>query len=254
MKSSKSTSANAKTKISWYRVGMKLPVWTLILAMMVCLGLIPSLSAQWGQPSDTADEQTFKIELKAELEGEWVEDRLKFSARTRIKDKRLARFLRKLDQEAGMQQIQSPSYNDPASDSDLYPYPEENPNPAFDSEPMYGAGLQILKSGFKLRRTQPAVPTRKVTAELYLGEDEDFPSLEALDIRLNPFKYKALEVMDSYFTTKDMQSVRIVVWIDGMVKPDEPPEYSAVWDCYLILGDSLPIQYASPGNQDWSSD
>ena len=114
-----------------------------------------------------------------------------------------------------------------------------------------GAMAGIAAAHFKLLALEPYASTGKVTAELYMGEDDFSPYLEALDVRLNPFKKTPMEIVLSSFEQVALRKVRVVVHLDGPVKEAwKEQEFKADFRCYLQVGDSYGNSSYGSGSLD----
>ncbi len=182
--------------------------------------------------ADQQQGQSFEVKFSVELMGERTEEGVLLQGETKVVNRRLERYLQKLEKENDWNHSQYDSQPQPPSQGEEFQ----------QTDSFSSFGLNILKSGFKLRMLDPVLPTRKVTVEAFLGEDEDFPSLEAIDQRLNPFKFTELEVLDSSFTARDMRKLQFKVSVKEVGDSIKAEEFKGTLDGYLILADFYPHQ------------
>ncbi len=207
-------------------------------------------STGWGSnatgysQSSQASGEVLPVEFVIKLKGKPVEgeDRITLEGESKVVNSRLKMYFKKKQRES-------------QQGGSSYGYGNTNPSVS-NSHGMTGAtdgsgsmnggfdwggdtAAGIVSAHFKLLRLEPYASTGKVTAELYMGENEDIPLLEALELRLNPFKKTPMELVMSSFTEVDLRKVKVTVHLDGPVKPEwKNKEFIAEFRCYLQVGDS----------------
>jgi hypothetical protein len=191
-------------------------------------------SSNWGSFGQRETQgETFEVPFKIDLKGKYSEGQIVLEGTTRIKNQRLSRYFK--SQETESEPVQSSIYqNGDSSASD-----------SFNS----GTFISILNGGFKLLKLNPIAGTSKVTAEVYMGEDKTTPVLEAVEVRLNPFKKTPFEVVFSSLTEVDLRKVKAVVTLKtGVAEEYRESDFTGELNGYIIVGDS----YSQPGFDDGS--
>lgn len=209
-------------------------------------------SASYTQ-SARAGGEVLPVEFVIKLKGGVVEDedRITLEGEAKIENSRLKLYFKKLQRE---QQQTSYSYggvSSSGSSSSSYGSLSSSSTDAStsgtlnsdQSDGSFGwsgeAMAGIAAAHFKLLSLQPMASTGKVTAELYMGENDFSPYLEAVEVRLNPFKKTEMELLLTSFQQVDLRSVRVVVHLDGPVKEEwKDKAFTADFRCYLQVGDS----------------
>lgn len=194
--------------------------------------------------------ESFAVEFQVELKGRASEamDRITLEGETRLQNARIDQYFKQKEREyhssgSGMSAISGANPSSP-------PEPLSQDGRTGDPSVLQGGTTDtwggawgepmasILQAHFKLLKLKPVASTGKVTAELFLGQDAFSPHLEALEVRLNPFKKTAMEVVMSGFTKVDLRTLRVVVDLDGPVKPEwKETEFTAVFNAYLQIGE-----------------
>ena len=175
--------------------------------------------------------EVLPVEFVVKLKGKKVEgqDRITLEGETRVQNSRLEMYFKRKQRET---QNSGSSYGGSTVNTG-----NSTLSGGMGWSGDYAAGL--VNAHFKLLQLQPATGTGKVTAELYMGENETTPYLEALEVRLNPFKKTAMELVMSTFYEVDLRSVRVIVSLDGAVKDEwAEQEFTADFRCYLQVGES----------------
>lgn len=207
----------------------------------------------------TTSGEGFKVAFQVELKGQAARtmDRITLEGETRVQNSRLDLYFKQKEREyqssvsaSGMgamsEAAQRTRPERPARDGRL---PDSGVAEQMGGDSWGGSWgepqASLLQGHFKLLRLQPLASTGNVTAELYIGKETFSPHLEALEVRLNPFKKTAMEVVMSGFSKVDLRNVRVVVDLDGPVKPEwKEREFSAIFQVELQIG-----EYAS----EWGS-
>ncbi len=215
-------------------------------------------SSSFDSPGSTHGEG-FKVSFQVELKGNAAEtmDRITLEGETRVQNSRLDLYFKQKEREyqssgsvSGMGAMTDAAQRTrperPSRDGGL---PESGLAEQMGSDSWGDSWgepqASLLQGHFKLLRLQPLASTGNVTAELYIGKETFSPHLEALEVRLNPFKKTVMEVVMSGFTKVDLRNVRVVVDLDGPVKPEwKEQEFSAIFQVELQIG-----EYAS----EWDS-
>lgn len=196
-----------------------------ILVSGVCSGTESSSWNSFGKKSDQGE--SFEIPFKMSLKGEYHEGKVILKGSGTIQHKRLNRYFK-------MQQMESQSLDD----SDL----------ESQGTTDFGAYASLLKGGFKLLKLSPLAPTSKVTVAVYMGEESNIPHLEAIDVRLNPFKRTPFDIVYSSFMKVDLRDVKVEVSLVGNVAEKYKDEdFEAEINGFLIVGDFFmqPESYSS---------
>lgn len=196
----------------------------LILQSSVMMTFGELESSGWGSYGKReAQGESFEVPFKISLKGRYSDGQVVMEGTIRIKNTRLSRYFK--NQEMESESAESSTFEE-----------EDSPEPdSFDS----GAFISILNGGFKLLRLSPVVGTSKVTAEVYIGENKEIPSLEAIEVRLNPFKKTRFEVVFPSLTEVDLRKVKAVVTLKtGVAEENMEKDFTAELNGYIVVGDS----------------
>ena len=164
----------------------------------------------------------FKIAVK----GTFADGKIVLEGTTRIKDSKLTRYFKQQERE---------NRSSFATDEDDSEFTDSD---SFDS----GGYVGLLDGGFKLLSLTPVAGTSKTTVEIYFGLDQQMPALEAIEVRLNPFKKTPFEVVLSSLNEVDFRNVKAVVTLQtGVAEDIADKEFTAELSGHLVFGDSSLI-------------
>ena len=184
-------------------------------------------SSGWGNygKRDTQGE-SFQVPFKIEVKGTYADGKVVLEGSTRIKDSNLTRYFKQQKQE------NRSGFSSDTDDSEFS-----------NSDSFYtGDYVGLLDGHFKLLRLTPIAGTSKTTVEIYFGLDQQIPALEAIEVRLNPFKKTRFEVVLSSLSEVDFRNVKAVVTLEtGVAEESVNKEFTAELSGHLVLGDSSMI-------------
>jgi hypothetical protein len=191
-------------------------------------------SSGWGSfGKREAQGESFEVPFKISLKGNYSEGQVVLEGTTRINNDRLNRYFKS-------QEMDSES----AQPSEFEKDDSSEPN-NFN----FGSYISVIEASFKLLRLNPIAGTSKVTAEVYMGEDKQTPVLEAIEMRLNPFKKTRFEVVFPSLTEVDLRNVRAVVTLKtGVAEEISGKDFTAELNGLLVVGDSFSQAGFDDGN------
>ena len=186
-----------------------------------------SSSSAWGSYGKReAEGESFQIPFKIEVKGTFTDGQIVLEGTTRIEDAKLTRYFKNQEMEERSTRSYATEDEGESSSSD---------SGSFDM----GESISLLDGGFKLLKLTPVAGTSNTTVEVYFGEDQQFPALEAIELRLNPFKKTSFEVVLSSLSKVDFRKVKAVVTLKTGVPDDKKDAtFTAELNGYLVLGDS----------------